>query len=137
MTTRYLLDGKYKLVASTLLAIYCFIFLLPPTPLSFYILYSPTGVEGMKEFLQRDDVDVWRVTPDGLADIRINKNLIQGADIVTKQCTAVADVEALVQQFENMTASVKLHGQAKQEWHEEYVSGYCYLSGCQQFLIPV
>uniref|UniRef100_A0A1X7V0C7 Peptidase M14 domain-containing protein n=1 Tax=Amphimedon queenslandica TaxID=400682 RepID=A0A1X7V0C7_AMPQE len=84
------------------------------------LIRCPTSVKGIKEFLQRDDIDVWRITPDGLADIRINKNLIQGTDIVTKQCTAVADVEALVQQFENMTASVKLHGQAQQEWHEEY-----------------
>ncbi|XP_019851169.1 PREDICTED: carboxypeptidase B-like isoform X2 [Amphimedon queenslandica] len=84
------------------------------------LIRCPTGVEGMKEFLQRDDVDVWRVTPDGLADIRINKNLIQGTDIILKQCTTIADVEELVQQFENMTASVRLHGQAQQEWHEEY-----------------
>ena len=82
----------------------------------------------MKEFLQSDDVDVWRVTPDGMADIRINKDLIQGADIIMKQCTAVADVEALVQQFENMTTSSKPHGQAQQEWHEEYVSLYIAIS---------
>ena len=83
---------------------------------------SPTGVEGIKNFLQSDDVDVWRVTPDGMADIRINKHLLQGncTEAQTK-CTMVANVEALVQEFEKMTTRTKKKG-LKAEWFEEYVS---------------
>lgn len=83
-------------------------------------LPSPIGVEGIKQFLQSDDIDVWRVTADGMADIRINKDLLQKdssyAEANTK-CTIIANVEALVQQFEKTS---KKSG-VKASWFEEYV----------------
>ena len=40
-------------------------------PISFF---SPTKVAGMKSFLESDNVDVWQIYSDGMADVRINKD---------------------------------------------------------------
>uniref|UniRef100_A0A1X7V284 Peptidase M14 domain-containing protein n=1 Tax=Amphimedon queenslandica TaxID=400682 RepID=A0A1X7V284_AMPQE len=84
------------------------------------LIRCPTGVEGIKNFLQSDDVDIWRVTPDGMADIRIDKHLLQEnyTEAQTK-CSMVANVEALVQEFEKMTTRTKKKG-LKDTWFEEY-----------------
>lgn len=86
------------------------------------ILHSPISVEGVKEFLQSDDVDVWRVTADGMADVRINKYFLQKSNRVIKtECVAIANVEDLVQQFE--INSIRNETQVADDlWFEDYVS---------------
>ena len=90
------------------------------TPISFF---SPTKVAGMKSFLESDNVDVWQIYADGMADVRINKDLLETTThgIAHRECTKIANIEELVQQAENMTFHQK---PGKAEWFEEYVSNF-------------
>ena len=57
-----------------------------------------------------------------MADIRINKHLLQeNYTEAQAKCSMVANVEALVQEFEKMTTRTKKKG-LKDTWFEEYVS---------------
>ena len=59
---------------------------------------------GVDSLLQNDYVDVWQISADGTADIRLNKDMPQSAsfvDVIAK-CTKKADIETLVQRAENM-----------------------------------
>ena len=75
---------------------------------------------GVKDLLQNDYVDVWQINADGMADIRLDKDLLQSASFIDAkaECTKIADVEALVQRAENITFPRKQQA----EWFEEYVS---------------
>ena len=77
----------------------------------------------MKSFLESDNVDVWQIYADGMADVRINKDLLETTShaIAHRECTKIANVEELVQQAENMTFHQK---PGKAEWFEEYVSNF-------------
>ena len=74
----------------------------------------------MKRFLESDNVDVWQIYSDGMADVRINKDLLETTihGVVYRECTKIANVEELVQQAENMTFREGLGT----DWFEEYVS---------------
>ena len=87
------------------------------TPISFF---SPTKVAGMKSFLESDNVDVWQIYADGMADVRINKDLLETTThgIAHRECTKIANVEELVQQAEKMTFQEGLGA----DWFDEYVS---------------
>ena len=87
------------------------------TPISFF---SPTKVAGMKSFLESDDVDVWQVYADGMADVRLNKDLLETTThaVAHRECTKIANVEELVQQAEKMTFREGLGA----DWFDEYVS---------------
>ena len=91
--------------------------LVATPPISFF---SPTNVAGMKSISESDNVDVWQIYSDGMADVRINKDLLETtAHIVAhRECTKIANVEELVQQAENMTFREGLGA----DWFEEYVS---------------
>lgn len=100
-------------------------FNVPPLRLALYSFShfcSPVDAKGMKEFLQKDDVDVWRVAADGTADVRIKEGLLQESEKTKMKCVKIANVEDLVQQFENMT--IKREVGKAQEWFEEYVSDF-------------
>ena len=76
----------------------------------------------MKDFMQSDDVDVWHVTQDGMADIRIKKDLIQGTSTykeTTKECVTIASIEDLVHQFEVNSTRNQVGDDL---WFEDYVS---------------
>ena len=87
------------------------------TPISFF---SPTKVAGMKSFLESDNVDVWQIYADGMADVRINKDLLETTTHVVahRECTKIANIEELVQQAEKMTFREGLGA----DWFDEYVS---------------
>jgi hypothetical protein len=73
----------------------------------------------VKELLESDEVDVWQIYADGMADVRMKKDLLETSfEKVKSQCTVVANVEELVRQFENKT-TVK---GTQDVWFEEYVS---------------
>ena len=62
-------------------------------------------------------MDVWQISADGMADIRLNKDMLQSAsfvDVIAK-CTKKADIETLVQRAENMMNKSQL------DWFEAYV----------------
>ena len=86
-------------------------------PISFF---SPTKVAGMKSFLENDNVDVWQIYSDGMADVRINKDLLETTThaVAHRECTKIANIEELVQQAENMAFQEGLGT----DWFEEYVS---------------
>ena len=72
---------------------------------------------GIDSLLQNDYVDVWQISADGMADIRLNKDMLQSAsfvDVIAK-CTKKADIETLVQRVENMMNKSQL------DWFEAYV----------------
>ena len=72
---------------------------------------------GVDSLLQNDYVDVWQISADGMAAIRINKDMLQSAsfvDVIAK-CTKKADIETLVQRAENMMSKSQL------DWFEAYV----------------
>ena len=72
---------------------------------------------GIDSLLQNDYVDVWQISADGMADIRLNKDMLQSAsfvDVIAK-CTKKADIETLVQRAENMMSKSQL------DWFEAYV----------------
>ena len=72
---------------------------------------------GVDSLLQNDYVDVWQISADGMADIRLNKDMLQSAsfvDVIAK-CTKKADIETLVQRAENMMSKSQL------DWFEAYV----------------
>ena len=83
------------------------------TPISFF---SPTKVAGVKSFLESDNVDVWQIYSDGMADVRINKDLLETTAHI--ECTRIANVEELIQQAENMTFQEGFVA----DWFDEYVS---------------
>ena len=64
-------------------------------------------------------MDVWQIAGDGMADIRLDKDMLQSASFIDAKavCTKIADVEVLVQRSENATFPYK-----QAEWFEEYVS---------------
>ena len=76
----------------------------------------------MKEFLESDSVDIWQIYADGMADVRIHKDLLETASHEMNECTVIANVEELVKQFENTTVQHK----DQQDWFEEYVSKVYY-----------
>ena len=76
----------------------------------------------MKEFLESDGVDIWQINADGMADVRIHKDLLATASHEMSECTVIANVEELVKQFENITVQHK----DQQDWFEEYVSKVYY-----------
>jgi hypothetical protein len=83
------------------------------------LVRCPANMPSVKELLESDEVDVWQIYADGMADVRMKKDLLETSfEKVKSQCTVVANVEELVRQFENKT-SVK----GRQDvWFEEYVS---------------
>ena len=89
------------------------------TPISFF---SPTNVAGMKSFLESDNVDVWQIYSDGMADVRINKDLLETTAHIAahRECTKIANVEELIQQAENMTFQEGFVA----DWFDEYVSNF-------------
>ena len=48
----------------------------------------------MKNFLESDNVDVWQVCSDGMADVRINKDLLETTThaIAHRECTKIANI---------------------------------------------
>ena len=84
----------------------------------------------MKDLLQNDYVDVWRIAGDGMADIRLDKDMLQSASFIDAKavCTKIADVEVLVQRSENATFPYK-----QAEWFEEYVSLFFYIYNVHNF----
>ena len=96
--------------------------MLVATPLLSF--FSPTEVAGIKSFLESNNVDVWQIYSDGMADVRINKDLFETSTYTVAQanreCTKIANVEELVQQAENMTFQEGLG----LDWFDEYVSNF-------------
>lgn len=71
----------------------------------------------MLQFLQDDYVDVWQVTADGMADVRVAKSRFDTL-VPRPQCTLlIRNVEEYVRRMENVTVS-----STAAEWFEEYVS---------------
>jgi hypothetical protein len=93
----------------------------------------------VKELLESDEVDVWQIYADGMADVRMKKDLLETSfEKVKSQCTVVANVEELVRQFENKTTVKGTQDVWFEEYHqyEEIVQWYknlCAEDKCQYF----
>ena len=84
----------------------------------FVVTCSPIRLPFIQEFVNDDHVDVWRITADGEADIRVSQELFMSPAYarIRPECAKIADIETLVQRAENMTFTG-----LKAEWFEEYV----------------
>ena len=84
---------------------------------TFICYFSPIELPGMKEFLESNG-DIWKIYADGMADVRIHKDLLETAFCEMSECAVIANVEELVRQFESLTSEQEY----QQDWFKKYVS---------------
>ena len=81
----------------------------------FSALYSPIKVPSVKSFLDNDHIDIWKISPEGEADIRVAQSVLESSG-VGSECIKLGDIETIVQKAENLTFTG-----VKADWFEEYV----------------
>ena len=73
----------------------------------------------MQTILNHDLVDVWKVSPEGYADLRMHNNLYEQMRDKFPECKVLhPSVEALVREAETMMEKQRLNA----TWFEDYVS---------------
>ena len=89
--------------------------------LCYFIVLACSKVEGerFQDLLELDGLDVWAITPDGSADIRMKKELYRELKVVYPECSILhSSVEELVREAEREMRPKNLTA----DWFEEYVS---------------
>ena len=77
--------------------------------------------ERFQDLLELDGLDVWAITPDGSADIRMKRELYRELKVVYPECSILhSSVEELVREAEREMRPKNLTA----DWFEEYVSCY-------------